>query len=50
MRLKINEKPPLKQIEFSCDAPLNAKLDKYPLTKDLIPLLLLGRWEAGSRR
>ena len=36
MRLKINEKPPLKQIEFSCDAPLNAKLDKYPLTKDFL--------------
>lgn len=36
MRLKINEKPPLKQIEFSCDDPISAKLNKYPLSRDFL--------------
>ena len=36
MKLKINDAPPIKKVHFSCDEPLNAKLEKYPLTKDFL--------------
>jgi len=36
MHLKINPKPDLKDIRFSCDEPLHSKLDAYPLTRDFL--------------
>jgi len=36
MHLKINPKPDLKDIKFSCDEPLHSKLDAYPLTRDFL--------------
>ena len=36
MKLKINEKPKLTKIKFSCDDPLHKKLDNYELTKDFL--------------
>ena len=36
MYLKINPKPDLKEIKFSCDEPLHSKLEAYPLTRDFL--------------
>ena len=36
MRLKINNKPQLKDIKFSCDEPLHQRLEQYPLTRDFL--------------
>ena len=36
MKLKINDKPKLTKIKFSCDDPIHKKLDNYELTKDFL--------------
>ena len=36
MKLKINDKPKLTKIKFSCDDPIHKKLDDYELTKDFL--------------
>jgi DNA replication protein DnaC len=33
IKLEVKEKPDLKKIEFSCDIPINSKLDKYELVE-----------------
>jgi len=36
MHLKINNKPDIKKIGFSCDEPLHSKMDAYPLSRDFL--------------
>ena len=36
MKLKINDKPKITKIKFSCDEPIHKKLDEYELTKDFL--------------
>ena len=36
MKLKINDKPKITKIKFSCDEPIHKKLDNYQLTKDFL--------------
>ena len=36
MKLKINEKPKLTKIKFSCDDPIHKKLDNYELSKKIL--------------
>jgi len=36
MHLKINNKPDIKTIGFSCDEPLHSKMDAYPLSRDFL--------------
>jgi len=36
MHLKINNKPDIIQIPFTCDEPLHSKMEQYPLTRDFL--------------
>ena len=36
MHLKINNKPDIKKITFTCDTPLHSKMEQYPLTRDFL--------------
>jgi hypothetical protein len=36
MKLKINNKPDIKPIKFSCDEPLHSKMEEYPLCRDFL--------------
>lgn len=36
MKLKINDKPKITKIKFSCDEPIHKKLDEYELSKEFL--------------
>ena len=36
MKLKINDKPKITKIKFSCDEIINKKLDNFELTKEFL--------------